>query len=281
MVRFYYSADCTIMAAGTIRGDQIYPPGTLKLGDIVNCFPFEDPVVVIRLPGASIKKALENGVSKIPAYEGRFPHVSNIFFEYDSPLPVGERIVSCKIGGEDMVPDKKYNLATRGYMAKGKDGYEALTAEFGGTEDLVDEESGVLISMILRQYFLSLKVMWKWRRGEVFKQFFEEHKNSMVDKGEIMQKAGADKKEIEDNSDSGSDGENEEMENSAVHQTEFTLGDKTYVLAKKTGIKWARLAGVKGPLGSEELVVDWTRSIAPRLEGRIKDIRQLQYREGI
>lgn len=272
-MRFYYSADCALMAAGTIRGDQIYPPGVLKLGDIVNCFPFEDPVVVIRLPGASIIKAIENGISKLPAYEGRFPHVSNIFFEYNSSLPVGERIVSCKIGGEDLMPDKKYTLATRGYMAKGKDGYEALTTEHGGAEDVVDEENGVLISMILRQYFLSLKVMGKWRRGGAFKQFFGGLKTSQVDRGELMQKKEADKKEIDDNSDSGSDDDDEDMEGSDIHESEATPEEKVFSLIKKAGTKWARLAGVKAQ-GSEELVVDWTRSVAPRLEGRIKDIKQ-------
>ena len=36
IMRHYYSADACIMAAGTIRGDQIYPPGVLKLKDIMN-----------------------------------------------------------------------------------------------------------------------------------------------------------------------------------------------------------------------------------------------------
>lgn len=262
------------MAAGTIRGDQIYPPGLLKLGDIINCFPFEDPVVVIRLPGASIKKALENGFSKLPAFEGRFPHVSGVFVEYDSSLPSGARIVSCKIGGEDLVPDKKYTLATRAYMAKGKDGYEALTGEHGGAEDVVDEENGVLISMILRQYFLSLKVMGKWRRGGAFKEFFGGLRTSMVDKGELVQKDEADKNEIDDDNDSGSDDDDEEMESNTIHQTTMNAEDKIHDLITKTGSKWARLAGVKKFQGSEELVVDWTRSVAPRLEGRVKDIKK-------
>lgn len=59
------------MAAGTIRGDQIYEPGVLKVLDIVSCFPFEDPVVVIKVSGSKILEALENGLSKVPALEGR------------------------------------------------------------------------------------------------------------------------------------------------------------------------------------------------------------------
>ena len=69
-MRYYYSADCTIMAAGTFRGDRVYEAGIVKCLDILECFPFEDPVVVLRVSGAQILGALENGVSKVPALEG-------------------------------------------------------------------------------------------------------------------------------------------------------------------------------------------------------------------
>ncbi|KAF2175957.1 hypothetical protein K469DRAFT_51437 [Zopfia rhizophila CBS 207.26] len=42
--------------------------------------------------------------------------------------------------------------------------------------------------------------------------------------------------------------------------------------------KWWRLAGLKGQpkcadeMGEDELQVDWTKAIAPRLEGRIKEV---------
>lgn len=51
-------------------------------------------------------------------------------------------------------------------MARGKDGYSSLLikSEGGEAEEIVSEENGMLISMILRQYFMSLKVLGKWRR---------------------------------------------------------------------------------------------------------------------
>ncbi|RPA92859.1 Metallo-dependent phosphatase [Choiromyces venosus 120613-1] len=274
LMRFYYSADCTIMAAGTIRGDQIYPPGVLKLCDIVNCFPFEDPVVVIKVSGANIRKAIENGLSKLPAFEGRFTHVSNIFYTYDPSLPAGSRIVSCKIGEEDLVLDKGYSVATRGYMANGKDGYGALT-KAAGAEDIIDEENGVLISMILRQYFLSLKVMGKWRRGGAFREFFGSLKSEKVEQGELLQSKEANKNEVDDDGDSGSDDDDEEMHGDGVHETDLPKEEKVSKLISKAGLKWARLAGVRENKGEEsEFVVDWTRSIAPRLEGRIKAVEE-------
>ena len=166
LMRYHYSTECAIMAAGTIRGDQIYAPGILQLKDIMKCFPFEDPVVVLKVTGQQLFEALENAVSLVPALEGRYPQVSNIVFEYDSSKPGGSRVNWVKVGGEDLNLKRLYKLATRGYMARGKDGFESLLAksEGGEAEEVVSEENGVLISTILRQYFLSIKVMGRWRR---------------------------------------------------------------------------------------------------------------------
>uniref|UniRef100_A0A093UNP5 Trifunctional nucleotide phosphoesterase protein YfkN n=2 Tax=Talaromyces marneffei PM1 TaxID=1077442 RepID=A0A093UNP5_TALMA len=166
LMRFYYHADCAIMAGGTIRGDQVYPPGLLRLKDVLNCFPFEDPVVVIKVTGRDLVEALENGVSQLPALEGRFPQVSNITFEYTASSPPGSRINWVKVGDKPVDYKQQYTLATRGYMARGKDGYTSLLvqSEGGEIEEVVSEENGMLISAILRQYFLSLKIMGKWKR---------------------------------------------------------------------------------------------------------------------
>jgi 5'-nucleotidase len=166
LMRFYYDADCALMASGTIRGDQIYPPGPLRMKDIMNCFPFEDPVVVLRITGEAILSALENSVSLVPALEGRFPQVSNIHFKYHPESPIGSRIKSVEVHDEPLKLEAYYKVATRGYMARGKDGFNSLLvmSEGGTAEELVSEENGVLISTILRQYFLSLKVLGRWHR---------------------------------------------------------------------------------------------------------------------
>jgi 2',3'-cyclic-nucleotide 2'-phosphodiesterase (5'-nucleotidase family) len=70
IMRSHYNADCALMAAGTIRGDQVYAPGPIRVKDVTDCFPFEDPVVVMKVSGKGIWDALENGVSLYPALEG-------------------------------------------------------------------------------------------------------------------------------------------------------------------------------------------------------------------
>lgn len=120
VMKQHHNADCTIMASGTIRGGQIYPPGAIRIKDITSCFPFEDPVVFLKVTGQAIWDALENGVSLYPALEGRFPQVSGINFEFDPSKDRGKRIVSLLIGGQPYEPEKIYKLATRGYMGRGK-----------------------------------------------------------------------------------------------------------------------------------------------------------------
>lgn len=38
LMRYYYDADCGIMVGGTIRGDVIYPPGVLRLKDVMDWY---------------------------------------------------------------------------------------------------------------------------------------------------------------------------------------------------------------------------------------------------
>jgi hypothetical protein len=53
-------------------------------------------------------------------------------------------------------------------MARGKDGYRSLLIqpEGGECEELVSEENGMLLSAMLRQYFMSLTVVAKWKGWE-------------------------------------------------------------------------------------------------------------------
>jgi 5'-nucleotidase len=120
IMKLHHAADCAIIASGTIRGDQIYTPGPIRVKDITDCFPFEDPVVLIRASGQAIWDALENSVSMYPALEGRFPQVAGLRFEFDPAKEIGKRVSWIEIGDGQIDPGKKYIVATRDYMVRGK-----------------------------------------------------------------------------------------------------------------------------------------------------------------
>ncbi|KAK7972267.1 hypothetical protein PG988_006401 [Apiospora saccharicola] len=307
IMRHYYSGDCCIMASGTIRGDQVYVPGPLLMKDIMNCFPFEDPVVVIKASGKNIWLALENSVSQFPALEGRFPQVSNIEFSFDSSKPAGERIVSANIGGAPIDMEKKYVLVTRGYMGRGKDGYDSLLieSEGGECEEVVSEENGILISMMLRQYFLSLRVMGKWKNwGNAIHKHWDNVSSKVSTSHPHIAPLGPaspntrtgkndkhgwdnwtpeklrsrrasvgtreEESEAENESDDG-EGEGDERRHLAEHEVEDL--DKELQIMRRVVRKWSRVAGVHCRVGDElkegEFEIDWTKAIAPRIEGRI------------
>ncbi|KAF2130271.1 5'-nucleotidase-like protein [Dothidotthia symphoricarpi CBS 119687] len=301
LMRYYYSADCCIMASGTIRGDQVYPPGVLKLRDIVNCFPFEDPVVVLKVTGKAIQEALENGVSNYPALEGRFPQVSNISFEVDYSKKPMERISNVFIDGKPVDETHEYVLATRGYMGRGKDGYTSLLIEEEGgvAKEIVSEENGVLISAILRQYFMSLKVLGKWKRwgNSMNTKFASIQTNLQTNHQHTFHEASPtsptapkfpniDKLSVSDSGpntrDSGHDDpdEDEDEDDGPMYddRVPIVFSERETEVLRRVMAKWWRLAGLKGSpklcdeLNQGDFQVNWTKAIAPRLEGRIKEI---------
>lgn len=307
LMRHFYDADCALMASGTIRGDQIYPPGVLLLKDILNCFPFEDPVVVLRVTGKAILEALENSVCLVPALEGRYPQVSNIQFKYNSALPSGSRVMWVTVNKEPLDLNRKYTLATRGYMGRGKDGYDSLLvrSEGGTAEEIVSEENGILISMVLRQYFMSLKVLGKWARwspslhrhwgdvngklhagGKVKRPGSPESARKGIKHrltGSVVAKAERAKTDVDGKLvDSDTDDERDVDEEQPLASSVASIGSiddqkqRELYLARVYTRRWMDLVGIErkgvgmvGDVSSEWLLPHWTQGIAPKLEGRI------------
>lgn len=294
LMRYHYQGDCTLMAAGTIRGDQIYPPGVIKVKDILNCFPFEDPCIVIVVNGKALLEALENSVSAYPSLEGRFPQVSNISFEFDPEKPPNKRISWTKVGEQPLDLERQYKLVTRGYMGRGKDGFDSLLVESeGGTaKEIVHEENGILISMLLRQYFMSLKILGMWKHwGDhmhrhwqgVHAGLHETHpvvepstnggsEHDVAGKAFPLQERKANvanAKQMDDHAEANIHhhlDESDDEEDLHPHTiASAQIREREMYLVRKVIRKWFRLAGLQGhpsccdSLGEGEFKVDWTR----------------------
>ncbi|KAJ1972857.1 hypothetical protein H4R33_007037 [Dimargaris cristalligena] len=175
MRNVFPNTDVALACGGAIRSDSVYGPGDITMRTIMDLFPFEDPMVVVRLTGAQLTRALENGFSKFPAQEGRFPQVAGLRVQFDPRRAPGSRVVDVQVqqgstqkGTERVfVPldlSAYYNVATRLYMAEGHDGYDVLKEG----ERVVDDENGILVSSLFRRYFLGLK----YTRAIQFKRKF-------------------------------------------------------------------------------------------------------------
>lgn len=136
-------ADIALSNGGGIRGDTVYPPGTrLTRKTVLGELPFGNKTVVLRLTGAQVREALENGVSRAPWGSGRFPQVSGLAFSFDARLPPGARVTGVTVGGAPLDDGKSYTLATNDFLARGGDDYRVFKA----AEVLIDSASGDLMA---------------------------------------------------------------------------------------------------------------------------------------
>eukprot|EP00090_Calanus_glacialis_P005153 TRINITY_DN13964_c1_g1_i1.p1 TRINITY_DN13964_c1_g1~~TRINITY_DN13964_c1_g1_i1.p1 ORF type:complete len:276 (-),score=77.76 TRINITY_DN13964_c1_g1_i1:185-946(-) len=115
-----------------------------------------DALVLIDVDGDQIHQALENGVSQWPKLEGRFPQVSGITFAFDPSKPAGSRVDAeyVKVGDEYLDKNQHYKLVTKAYLAKGKDGYDALAK---GTV-LVDDECAPNLTSAVQNHFQAIQM---------------------------------------------------------------------------------------------------------------------------
>ncbi|XP_059158773.1 mannosylglucosyl-3-phosphoglycerate phosphatase-like [Physella acuta] len=149
-------ADCALLNSGTFRSDRIHPKGDFKLRDLLTILPLVDALVVIKVTGLQLIEALENSVSKYPVKEGRFPQVAGLCFGFDPTRPAGQRIGKelVKVQDEYIDPDKEYRLATKEYVAQGKDGFDVLK----DCEVLITSEQCPSLSTMVQNHFNAVRI---------------------------------------------------------------------------------------------------------------------------
>ena len=120
------TADVAMLNGGSIRADSIIGPGRLTMRDLLSILPFKNKMVKVEVTGATLRAALEHGVSRSAedSQPGGFPQVSGIQFSFDASRKPGSRLVDVKVNGRPLDDNKKYTLATSSFVAlDGGDGY--------------------------------------------------------------------------------------------------------------------------------------------------------------
>ncbi len=137
-------ADCALYNSGTLRADKIIPQGQLTMRDLVSLLPMADPLSTIQLTGQQLLDALENGVSKYPALEGRFPQISGVTFAFDPTKSPRVLIESVFVNEERIDLTRNYVMVTKHYCYQGKDGYSSIAAGKLICGDIIDLRSCIL-----------------------------------------------------------------------------------------------------------------------------------------
>ncbi|CAI2387216.1 unnamed protein product [Moneuplotes crassus] len=141
MMNHACGTDCAIINTGTFRTDRHMPVGFYTMGDLMDLLPMVDQMAIMKVPGDKLHKILESAVSAWPMYEGKFPSVSGIRFEFDPSKPSFERInkEDILINNEPLDYDREYRVAAKGFIAGGKDGYVV----FKECQTLVSADEGI------------------------------------------------------------------------------------------------------------------------------------------
>ena len=123
------------------------PPYPITRGQVFGVLPFGNVVVTLQVNGAELKTMLENGVSTMPAVNGRFPQVSGLCFTYDITAPAGSRVTgavrqaangSCTGAAIDLTAGSTYTIAENDFMMTGGDGYPNFASR-ATTQDIMDQ----------------------------------------------------------------------------------------------------------------------------------------------
>ena len=120
------AADVGFMNGGSVRADGIIGPGKLRQRDLLSILPFKNKLVKIEVTGATLRAALEHGVSRSAedSQPGGFPQVSGVKFSFDASRPPGSRLVDVKVNNLPLDDSKKYTLTTTTFIGlDGGDGY--------------------------------------------------------------------------------------------------------------------------------------------------------------
>ncbi|MDY4139501.1 MAG: bifunctional UDP-sugar hydrolase/5'-nucleotidase [Eubacteriales bacterium] len=138
--------------------------GDITLNDILKVHPFGNAMCVVEATGQEILDALEWASRNVPGENGGFLQVSGLTYEIHTYIEssctsddkggftgvTGEyRVKNVKVGGEDLVLDKTYTLASHNYMLKsGGDGINMFT-DNTVLQDEVKLDNQVLIDYIV------------------------------------------------------------------------------------------------------------------------------------
>jgi 2',3'-cyclic-nucleotide 2'-phosphodiesterase (5'-nucleotidase family) len=160
-LRATYGTDFAITNSGGLRKDLTCPPEgggdgfcpaftpppfAITRGQVLAVLPFGNVAATLSVTGAELKTYLENGVSRMPGVDGRYPQVSGLCFTYDISSPAGSRVTmavrqatdgSCTGAPVDLSGTTSYTLATNDFVAAGGDGYPSVASRMT-TREILD-----------------------------------------------------------------------------------------------------------------------------------------------
>ena len=131
-------ADIGVVHSGSLRKDL--PEGDVTRADLLDIYPFVDPIILMELTGDQLRRVLEQSLT----LERGLLQVSGLEVVYDLSKPEKERLVSISVTrkGRAIEPTERITVAVSGFLAEGGDLYDAFPEgrtirELGKVSDVV------------------------------------------------------------------------------------------------------------------------------------------------
>jgi 5'-nucleotidase / UDP-sugar diphosphatase len=154
-VRAVEKADVAFVPASAFA-DVSIPKGTANADDILKAVEYrDDSVVLVKLTGAQIKKALEHALGLYPQKNSAFLQVSGLSATVDPAADKDKRVVSVKVGGAVLQDAKKYTVAMPSPLASGALGYFKI---WDKTKD-IDHDTNKSLAEAVNDYLGTVRTL--------------------------------------------------------------------------------------------------------------------------
>jgi 5'-nucleotidase/UDP-sugar diphosphatase len=151
-IRAVEKSDIAFICASAFAETTI-PKGSASVADLLKALERgDDTVVIVRLTGAQVRKALAHGLSLYPQKNSAFLQVSGIATTIDPSKEKEERVVSVKVGKNPLDDKKTYNVAMPSPLANGALAYFKVW----GKAD-IDHETSATLAGAVTNYLSGMK----------------------------------------------------------------------------------------------------------------------------
>jgi 5'-nucleotidase len=111
--------------------------GAVTFGQLYNVQPFGNELITQSMTGAEIRAVLEQGL------DGEGPEQilaasAGFTWRYDRSRPVGQRVLSVTLNGEELRDDATYRVTTNSFLAGGGDGFTLFARQRDGSRGMTD-----------------------------------------------------------------------------------------------------------------------------------------------
>jgi 5'-nucleotidase len=103
-------AELAVYNSGSIRIDDVLPPGSITQYDVIRVLPFGGKVLTADIRGSLLARALDQGIASHG--KGAFLQTANVSIDDSGAWAVG---------GKEIDPDRLYRVAINDYLAAGKE----------------------------------------------------------------------------------------------------------------------------------------------------------------